>query len=194
MNEHGAAKSPGRPRVFGIGLNKTGTSSLHEALTILGFDSMHWGGPSVRKQVEAAEAAGMPLLSNLDPRYDAFSDVLPLTKGYRLLDVQYPGSRFVLTVRPIDAWLDSRRRHVERNQRLREAGAYHGDFLVVEEDTWRVEWDEHLQHVRSYFGARADLLEIDLTTDPSWRPFCDLLGVPEPDVAFPWSNRDPAAH
>jgi Sulfotransferase domain len=33
-----------RPKVFGIGLNKSGTSSLHEALTLLGYNSLHHGG------------------------------------------------------------------------------------------------------------------------------------------------------
>ena len=30
-------------KVFGIGLNKTGTSSLHRALELLGYRSLHWG-------------------------------------------------------------------------------------------------------------------------------------------------------
>ena len=32
-----------------------------------------------------------------------------------MLDRQYPGSKFILTVRDLDDWLDSRRRHVETN-------------------------------------------------------------------------------
>ena len=29
-------------RIFGIGMHKTGTTSLHKALKILGIDSAHW--------------------------------------------------------------------------------------------------------------------------------------------------------
>ena len=38
------------------------------------------------------------------------NDILALSESYALLDRQYPGSRFVLTVRDVDAWIDSRRR------------------------------------------------------------------------------------
>ena len=66
---------PDRPRVFNIGLNKTATTSFDEAMTILGLKSLHWGGPEVNQLVQAADAAGLPLLANLDQSYDAFSDI-----------------------------------------------------------------------------------------------------------------------
>lgn len=184
---------PDRPRIFGVGLNKTGTTSFHRAMTTLGFESLHWGGPPVRMKVEAAAAAGEPLLANLEPRYDAFSDIEALSTRFRLLDEQYPGSHFVLTVRSVDDWLDSRRRHVENNVRRKAAGEYDGNFLVVDEPRWREQWVTHLANVREYFAGRSDFLEIDITKGGSWRPFCTLLSVPEPDVAFPWDNRDRAA-
>jgi hypothetical protein len=180
---------PGRPRVFGIGLNKTGTSSFHRAMELLGFQSLHWGGPTVRRAVEAALAAGEPLLSPLDARYDAFSDVLPIALHFDVLDEQYPGSRFVLTVRDVDAWVDSRRRHVERNVQLAEEGTYTGRFLVVDEPAWRAEWHEHVGRVRAHFAGRTDFIEVDISAGAGWRPFCELLGVPTPAEPFPWENR-----
>jgi hypothetical protein len=162
-------------------------------MQILGLRSFHWGGPAVRHEVEAALAGGRPLLSGLDPVIDAFSDVEPLTKNFDVLDDQYPGSRFVLTVRPIDDWVDSRRRHVERNVIRRQAGEYTGGFVVVDEEGWRSEWHDHVQRAGQYFAGRADFLEVDLTTRPSWEPLCTLLDLPEPSVPFPWANRDRAA-
>ena len=184
---------PDRPRIFGVGLNKTGTTSFHRAMTMLGFESLHWGGPPIREQVEAAADAGAPLLANLEARYDAFSDIEALSTRFRLLDEQYPGSHFVLTVRPLDDWIDSRRRHVENNLRRRTAGEYDGNFLVVDEEQWREHWITHLASVREYFAGRRDFLEIDITNGGTWQPFCTLLGVAEPDAAFPWDNRDRAA-
>ncbi len=185
---------PDRPRVFGIGLNKTGTSSFHDAVTILGFESLHWGGPSVRIAVERAAAAGRPLLSGLDPAYEAFSDILALSTNFAVLDEQYPGSRFVLTVRPIDEWIDSRRRHVEKNIRRKAAGEYDGSFLVVDEAGWRAEWERHTAAVRRYFAGRPDYLELDLATTAGWEPLCSLLDVPTPAEPYPWANRDPVVH
>ena len=54
-----------RPLVFGIGLNKTGTRSLHDALVVLGWTPLHWGGPGSRIAVGTAELQGVPLLTHL---------------------------------------------------------------------------------------------------------------------------------
>jgi len=187
-------RRPGRPRVFGVGLNKTATSSFHEAMTILGYESLHWGGPAIRRCVEEARAADEPLLARLDPRIDAFSDILALSVNYDLLDEQYPGSRFVLTLRPIDEWVDSRRRHVQNNLRRQARGEYDGSFLVVDEPAWRAEWLDHIARVRAHFAGRAHFLEIDISRDPRWAPLCTFLGLPEPAAPFPWVNRTQALH
>jgi Sulfotransferase domain len=181
---------PERPRIFCIGLNKTGTSSFHEAMTILGFESLHFGGSDVHNRVLAAIEAGAPLLSNLDPRFDAFSDIGLLSRRFVMLDRQYPGSRFVFTVRPVEEWIDSRRRHVEHNIARKAAGDYDGTFLVVDEEKWRREWDWQQERVHGYFAGRDDFLEIDFTHGSGWSPLCALLDVPEPSTPFPWANRD----
>jgi hypothetical protein len=183
-----------RPRVFCLGLNKTGTSSFHQAMEILGLKSLHWGGPDVRRTVEVALVEGRPLLSGLDPTIDAFSDVEPVTKNFDVLDQQYPGSRFVLTVRPILEWIDSRRRHVERNVVRRQAGEYDGNFLVVDEEHWRSEWHRHVDRARRYFARRSEFLEVDLTAGAGWDPLCKFLDLPEPSVPFPWVNRNRATY
>jgi hypothetical protein len=179
----------GRPRVFCIGLNKTATTSFHTAMTMLGYNSLHWGGPEPRLAVEAAAAAGEPLLSGLDASIDAFSDIQALSERFVLLDQQYPGSRFMLTVRPRDRWVESRRRHVENNIARRDAGTYHGNFLEIDESAWIALWDSHLHAVRSYFATRTNFVETDLTAGNGWAPFCALLDIEEPQEPFPWVNR-----
>jgi hypothetical protein len=184
----GRDERPGRPRIFGIGLNKTGTTSLHHALSALGFESLHWGGPPVRRIIEVSRDAGEPLLTRVDTRFDAFSDILPLSENYRLLDEQYPDSRFILTIRPVEEWIASRRRHVEMNRRRKAAGEYAGKFLTVDEESWRQEWKAHVESARTYFEGRANFFELDLTEAPEWEPLCRFLGVPVPSQSFPWAN------
>jgi hypothetical protein len=182
-----------RPRIFNIGLNKTSTTSFHAAMEVLGFRSLHWGGPTAEQAVERAYASGEPLLTYLDARFDAFSDLGPLTFRYERLDREYPGSRFVMTVRPLEAWIASRRRHVEENVRRQASGDYDGTFLVVEEERWRAQWTSHLEGTRAYFAGRADFLEIDISADPGWEPLCTLLDLPVPEAPFPWANRTDAS-
>jgi len=181
---------PDRPRIFGIGLNKTGTSTFDKALTILGFSTLHFGGQPIHDAVQRAINEGVPLLTYLDPCYDAFSDIGLLSRRFRMLDAQYPGSKFVLTVRPLEAWIDSRRRHVERNVVKQSSGDYDGTFVVVDEPKWRSEWELQMSRVHRYFEGRGDLLEVDFTQHSDWQPLCDFLGVPTPATSFPWVNRD----
>lgn len=183
-------ENPFRPRVFGIGLNKTATTSFDEAMNLLGFRCLHWGGPSVRRLVEAALHEGRPLLEDLDPAIDVFSDVEALSLNFELLAEQYPGSRFVLTTRAEDAWVDSRVRHVERNRRLQATGEYNGNFLEIDEPAWRAMWRAHHHAVESFFADRDDLLVVDLTVEPTWDEICGFVGRPIPGAPFPWRNRD----
>ncbi len=177
-----------RPLVFGIGLNKTGTISLHEALTTLGYRSLHWGGPRVRLLIEAARDEGRPLVSDF-PDHDAFSDIWRLSENFALLDQQYPGSRFVLTTRPIDAWLTSRRLHVERNRERRAEGTYTGDFLDIEPERWREEYELHHARVQAHFAGRSDLLVMDITRGDGYELLCPFLGEPVLDRPFPVRHR-----
>ena len=81
----------GSRKIFCIGLNKTGTISLHHALTTLGFSSLHWGGQASRLAVERAIREDKPLLEYLG-EYDAYSDIQRLSVNFELLDRQYPAS------------------------------------------------------------------------------------------------------
>lgn len=182
-----------RPRVFGIGLNKTGTISLHHALEQLGYRSLHWGGPEIRRTVEANAEAGRPLLTGIDD-HDAFSDIFALSERFDVLDQQYPGSRFVLTTRPLEHWVESRRKHVLRNRERAERGEYAGTFLEIEPDAWRAEFVAHHERVAAYFADRTDLLTFRIAQGDGYEQLCPFLGQPMPDEPFPHRHRAGPAH
>jgi hypothetical protein len=177
-----------RARVFCIGLNKTGTISLHQALEHLGYRSLHWGGPPVRRLIEANAEAGRPLLDGVE-EFDAYSDILALSERFELLDRQYPGSRFIVTTRPVDDWIASREAHVLRNRERAAQGTYAGDFLDIEPDRWRAEFAEHHRRIAAYFTGRDDLLEMRITEGDGYERLCPFLGVEVPDEPFPHRHR-----
>jgi hypothetical protein len=182
--------SQAEAKVLGIGLNKTATFSLHEALGLLGYNGLHHGGLETMTLVHQAIDEGKPMLTYLDPSFDAFTDIFGITYFYFLADAQYPGSRFILTVRDLEDWLDSRRRHVEKNQQMSAAGAYHDGFLTVDIDGWRTEYLRHEAVVRAYFANRpSDLLVLDITAGQGWEPLCEFLDRPVPEAPFPWKNQ-----
>lgn len=174
---------PGFDKIFNIGLNKAGTKSLSTALQQLGFNTVHFRHEGVRlvDLVRRNHKAGRKLLHGFE-QYDAFSDMAG-EHFFADLDRQYPGSRFILTIRDLDSWLDSRERHVERNRADPE---YRHVFLKVE----RANWQRHMETVRrkvdAYFRGRPDdLLVINIPAGEGWDKLCPFLGVAAPDTAFP---------
>jgi hypothetical protein len=187
----GTAARAGRPKLFGIGLNKTGTSSLHEALTRIGLRSLHFGGDESNRRVSLARRQGQPLLHHFPEEYDAYSDIGLLTKHFELVDQQYPGSKFILTVRDIDDWIDSRRRHVTKNIERRAQGLYDGSFLEIDETAWWHEYRNHHKRVRAYFAGRpGDLLVLDICGGDGYEDLCPFLELAPLDEPFPRKNRD----
>jgi hypothetical protein len=179
--------------VFAIGLNKTGTTSLHLAFEQLGLRSFHWGGRRAYHAVLHAQRDGERLLLPVGEGYDAYSDVETLSVRFDLADLQYPGSRFVLTVRDVDDWVESRRRHAERNRRGIARGSYSGANVGIDEDAWRAQWAEHVERVQTWFRGRDNLLVLDVCAGAGWERLAPFLGHHVPATPFPYDNVDGAS-
>lgn len=160
----------GRGRIFGIGLPKTGGTSLVDALKVLGYS-----------------AIGYPRRGKEEWRYQAATDT-PVTIAFRELDRQYPGSKFILTTRDLDGWLKSCSRHFgepyDNTMREKLFGTYQFD-----EPKFRATYERHHREVFNYFAGRSQDLLVYRLGDEQWEPLCVFLGCPIPDVPFPWSNR-----
>ena len=177
--------------MFTIGLGKTGTTSLHLAFHRLGLRSYHWGGRPAYHAVLRAQREGARLLHHVGESSDAYSDIETLSVRFDLADLQYPGSRFILTVRDVDGWVSSRRRHAERNLRNQRSGAYPGSNVSVDEEAWRMQWHTHIDRVSSWFHGRDDdLLVLDVCAGDGWERLAPFLGRPVPHSPFPRENVD----
>jgi hypothetical protein len=97
-------------KVFCIGCNKTGTSSMHRLFTELGLRSFH------------GYYSHIPVNDPLFREYQCFSD--GDQHDFALLDRSFPGSKFIVTTRPLDDGLVSRIRHVEMRRSLGATGPY----------------------------------------------------------------------
>lgn len=169
-------------KVFCIGLNKTGTTSLHEAFQILGLRSWH-DSYQADALINAAIQGNYRLLHYLDS-YDAFSDY-PFFRYYKELDMQNPGSKFILNTRNLDEWLASRIKHDQawnsvnpsKPARIIDRQSLSNFFMSVESD------------IKSYFQDRSnDLVIFNPSDGDSWGKLCSFLDLDEPDIAFPHMN------
>lgn len=174
-------------RIFNIGLNRAGTTSLTEALNLLGIRAVHHKHDGVRLYdiMRANVQARRPALHGLDG-YDAFSDFAG-HEFYELLDRQYPYSKFILTTRELESWLDSRERKVARNLARPD---YHYAFRTVDRPGWARNRAGYLASLDRYFARRpGDFLVINIPAGEGWDKLCPFLGTPVPDLPFPFRNR-----
>ena len=95
-------------KIIGVGFQKTGTSTLREALKILGF-----------KVCDTKPSLLIPILKGnikkvlkVADSYDALEDN-PWPLIYKDLDQHLPGSKFILTIRDEQSWFKSVSNHIK---------------------------------------------------------------------------------
>ena len=82
-----------KQRIFGIGLSKTGTTSLAKALATLGFAAIHWTNPLTGELISEDDLA----------LFDAFNDT-PCCMNFERYYYSFPNSKFIYTVRQQNDW------------------------------------------------------------------------------------------
>ncbi len=185
-------------KVFGVGLSRTGTRSLCEALTLLGYKTAHCtveGGGLINPDRFA------------DGEYDAAADIATAGQFEEFARL-YPDARFILTLRDLDAWLRSLRGHFFRNPEEIERFRAPGDPLCAvfqraygarpplewSDDWWAARYSAHKERVFLHLVKRLNhLLKLRICEGDSWGPLCEFLDEPVPDVPFPRAGTAPPA-
>jgi hypothetical protein len=178
------------PKIFCIGLSRTGTVSLATALTQLGISAQHYPNDEVtRDELRRGQYA----LSILD-RVQALLDI-PVSPYYAQFDSIYPDAKFVLTTRPTESWLTSMKTHFELYvEHMRDdfddfvlASVY--GALHFSAERFRHVKELHERNVREYFSGRPEkLLVFDVFQGNSWPELCSFLDRPAPDHPYPHRN------
>jgi len=177
--------SPGK--IFGIGLSRTGTTSLHAAAILLGLPAVH----------PPAAAARQWLTGDFSPatvaRFSVYSD-LPVAIYFRELDRICPNAKFILTTRDPAAWIDSVERYFASSapssprtllRDMIRIAAY--GTMTFHKPRFIDVFHRHADSVADYFADRpGDLLTIDIgaEADP-WRTLCGFVGTAIPECSFP---------
>lgn len=184
-----------KQKIFCIGLNKTGTTSLHKAFKILGLKSVHYedtNGENIKSIIKTNHESGKKLLDKIE-HYHAFSDWnLPSTNHlFKNLDKQYPNSYFILNTRDLKDWLNSREKHVKRKPFLKhlQRKSPSNSWINIDKEAWKNEYISHHRDVFEYFENRPnDLLVFDITKGDGWEKLCNFLQFPVPNRPFPKAN------
>jgi len=166
-------------KIFGIGLSRSGTTSLTEALKILGYSAVH--SPTTMGQIR---------------RHDAATDTT-VADNFERLDQLFPGSKFIHTFRAKERWLQSCERfwllmqpRFDESFLLTELHKQLYGTATFDRERFAAAYDRHLARVERYFESRPqDLLQLSVdASDKAWLPVCDFLGRPVPQQEFPRSH------
>ena len=203
-----------KPKIFGIGLNKTGTTSLKTAMKELGFSV----GYQPRGEGLIIDWKNRNFNNLISYCYTAqfFQDVpfsLPFT--YVILDHAFPKSKFILTVRDnSDQWYRSitkfhsklwgKDNQTPNKEQLRNAEYLtkgwpwefnRANFNTPINDLYNREqlinyYDNHYINVMEYFRHKQDnLLVLNVAEPDSYTSLCNFLGVKGKRNDFPWKNK-----
>lgn len=168
-------------RIFCIGLPKTGTSSLNEALKILGYESYHsetW----VLEKILASEFYF---------RFDALTH--SVERHYELFERLYENARFICTTRPYESWIVSVEKQLTKDvtesewsklRRIYSFGTHKFSEPVLHNvfDSHRIGMSRFARKLPKH---RFCYMEISR----GWRPLCDFLDRMIPNMPFPHLNK-----
>ncbi len=189
-----------RPKVFCVGLFRTGTTSIRRALHLLGYrtNKGYWGilkddwwgnflpgrtheHAAVYRTTCKNDPAVFGVIKERARHFDAFSDA-PWLCLYKELDAWYPGSKFILTLRK-----DSRTLAESDYAYWQRRGIPAARIPARERFIER--YEQHNRDVRAYFAHRPDLLEVCFERGDGWKELCAFLNTPVPGVPFPHLNK-----
>lgn len=175
-------------RIFCIGMHRTGTRSLAQALRTMGIPTEHWREFYKRLKPENSFKSFGDIADFCDriklydsgffDREQAYSD-LPVPYIYQRLDQMYPGSKFIYVDRPIIPWLESRKNMIQQSMHW---SWVFGKF-PIDYEAWIEEYFTHREGVRNYFKDREkDILSVELG-EYGFKELFEFLGYPKfPEV------------
>ena len=202
-----------KQKVFCIGRNKTGLTSLGQALEGFGYKLGNqrkselllddWAKKDFAKIIRHCRTA------------DAFKDVpFSLDHTFEIVDQAFPGSKFILSVRENAAeWYDSHIRYDTRalgkgrlpvaddlkSYTYRKPGwywqlhqyVYHIDeSTLYDRDTYIKHYENYNRNVIEYFKNRPDdLLVINLKDDNAMEKLCNFLNIKYAGRSMPHLNK-----
>ncbi|MEM6414837.1 MAG: sulfotransferase [Pseudomonadota bacterium] len=183
--------TPTYKKVFGIGLNKTGTTSLAYCLKRLGFKHM-----GCRKDLLEAlvRKEYIKIFAEID-KYQSFED-WPYPLMFKELWERYgANARYILTERVSDSvWIESLKKHSLRTDPLNHCRllAYGYNYPHENENAHLSFYNEHNQRVKNFFACegRAEFLTVlSWERGDGWAELCRFLDLKQPNDPFPHENK-----
>lgn len=164
------------PKVFCIGYNKTGTTSLGKSLELLGFRHSSFNRRVWR---ELYLKGRIDRVIDYTAKFESFDD-LPWLKEDMIpyLYNSFPGSKFIYLERDEESWEKSYERWTLQ---------MFGYSKNAEEEWGR--YTEHRDFVHSYFADEKSFITLDIKDEKGLKKLASFLCKEAPQDHFPQFNK-----
>jgi len=202
----------GNTKVFCIGMNKTGTTTLAKLLKEFGYRMGHQH--EAEKLIQHYAKRDFRPILDFCKKAEAFQDIpfsLPYT--YVVMDQYFPGSKFILSVRnDAEEWYNSLIKYHSKKmgkgskptkEELKQHGYVYKGWVweanrivyntpeddPFEEETLKQFYRQHNEWVKDYFQYKDNLLVLNLGEENSYQKLCSFLKVNPIHESLPWENK-----
>ena len=175
-------------KIFGVGLNKTGTTTLRQCGKMLGYRCTNYDRRLLEDYILRND---FTLIKERVNQFDLFQD-WPWPLIYKELDDIFPGSKFILTVRKsASVWLESLKKHSMRTHPTKHCRklAYGYNYPHKHEQHFISFYRNHNNKVRTHFKDRdRDFIELCWENGDGFEQLCNFLRCAIPNTPFPHTN------
>ncbi len=173
-------------KVFGIGLNKTGTKTLGECFKVFGFKHYSYDFNLLNEYSNN----NYQKIFEVCNEYQSFED-WPWPLLYKEFEKEYSDAKFILTIRKNpDTWFESLCRHAIKTGPTETREIVFGFPMPHDHKKHHIDfYNKHNSEVIEYFKGREDkLLIINWEKDSGWQELAEFLGFPVPQIPLPHLN------
>lgn len=202
-------------KVFGVGMIKTGTTTLGSALQIYGFRHLVGNYNIINELAPAYICGNWKIIYEKIDKFESFDDYPFCAPGMvERLDKKYPNSKYILTERDPDSWYDSLVGMLEPKKdnpslfevsnRLKIHDSPYGHlyglicFMLASFETIDLsnkdqlikKYLEHNTFIKEYFKNTDQLLVVNWLKGDGWKELSKFFNFPTPKRPFPHRNKN----
>jgi len=174
-------------KVFGIGLNKTGTKTLGQCMNVLGYKNKSFD----LALLQDFSNGNYQRIFEISEMFDSFED-WPWPLLYKEFDQRYPDAKFILTTRiDSETWYNSLCLHAIKTGPTEARNIVYGYLMPSQNPNHHMAYyNNYNLEVLQYFSSKpAKLLTVCWENGDGWNQLCSFLDKPIPNISFPHVNK-----
>ncbi|TXE17101.1 sulfotransferase [Psychroserpens burtonensis] len=171
-----------KQKVFIVGFQKTGTTSLEQALQLLGY-SVYGGDKNLMKYNDTADLKRYIKKTLTD--WDAVQD-MPWPLFYKELYDVYPDAKYILTIRDTDKWIRSMVTYFASIRFPLHRKIYGVPCAEGYESRYKAFYENNNREILKFFENKSNFLVMETGKNFNYPVLCSFLNIEQvPQDEFP---------